>query len=712
MRISDTMTTAQTTPQFRIGTDIGGTFTDLVVLEGGARPLLFKSPTTLHDRSEGVMTALSDAATHFGMPVRDFCERIEYLAHGTTAATNALIERKGAKTALLTTTGFRDTLLIQRSMTSWFGMGTNTGHYSARTNPDPIIPRDQIVEIDERVDYEGSVLIGLDRDAVTRELLALREAGVEAIAVCFLWSFINPEHELAVESILAEVWPEVYLTLSHKVAPVIGEYERTATTVINSYLGPVIRDYASNLENKLRVNGFAGEFSIMDSSGGVMTALDAGRRSVAMLTSGPAGGVLASSDLAKRMSIPNVITSDMGGTSFDVGLIVGNEPLVEAVSESGGYHVSTARIKVEAIGAGGGSIARIDDVGAIVVGPESAGSVPGPACYGRGGTVPTVTDADVVLGMIEPGTFLGGRMALYRDAAEAAIKEHIADPLGLTVIEAAAGIRNVADNQMADLLRKVTVQQGLDPREFTVFAYGGAGPTHAYAFTEAAGISTLVIPPTSTVHSALGTVTSDRYRSLTTTDVYRTPVGDPDPASHIDVERLGRSFADLQARCLADLENDPRAQFTRTAFLKFRKQTQELAIPVPEGKITTESARRIVEDFFAAYERVYGAGTVLRGGGVELRTLRVEGRIPAQRVSEPAKVVTTAATVLSTRTVYFPEVGSLETPVYSGDELGAGVALEGPAMIEYSGTTAVLGPGQSLTVDNDRSLIITIKDNA
>jgi N-methylhydantoinase A len=556
------------------------------------------------------------------------------------------------------------------------------------------------------------VLLPLDRDAVIRELGELRSAGVEAIAVCFLWSFINPAHELAVEAILAETWPEAYVTLSHKVAPVIGEYERTATTVINSYLGPVIRDYASNLEDKLRQNGFAGEFSIMDSSGGVMTAADAGRRSVAMLTSGPAGGVLASADLAKRMSIANVITSDMGGTSFDVGLIVGNEPLVEAVSESGGYHVSTARIKVEAIGAGGGSIARVDDVGAIVVGPESAGSVPGPACYGRGGGLPTVTDADVVLGMIEPGTFLGGRMALYRDAAEAAIKEHIADPLGLTVLEAAAGIRNVADNQMADLLRKVTVQQGLDPREFTVFAYGGAGPTHAYAFTEAAGISTLVIPPTSTVHSALGTVTSDRYRSLTTTDVYWTPVGDPDPASHIDVARLSHSFADLQARCHADLDGDPRAEFSRTVFLKFRKQTHELAVAVPEGEITLESARRIIEDFFAAYERIYGAGTVLRGGGVELRTLRVEGRVPSKRVLDPVEFAATGADVIGTRTVHFPEHGSLDTPVYNGELLGVGIALEGPAMIEYAGTTAVLGPGQSLTVDKDRSLIISIKENS
>jgi N-methylhydantoinase A len=314
--------------------------------------------------------------------------------------------------------------------------------------------------------------------------------------------------------------------------------------------------------------------------------------------------------------------------------------------------------------------------------------------------------------MIEPGTFLGGRMALYRDAAEAAIREHIADPLGMTVLEAAAGIRNVADNQMADLLRKVTVQQGLDPREFSVFAYGGAGPTHAYAFTAAAGISTLVIPPTSTVHSALGTVTSDRYRSLTTTDVYRTPVGDPDPASHIDVERLGRSFAELQARCHADLENDPRARFTRTVFLKFRKQTQELPVAVPDGEITADTARAVIEGFFSAYERVYGAGTVLRGGGVELRTLRVEGRIPAERVLAPAPTGGPTAEPLGERTVYFPEVGSLQTPVFRGDDLAAGFALEGPAMIEYAGTTAVLGPGQSLTVDTDRCLIITIKENA
>ncbi|WP_283134545.1 hydantoinase/oxoprolinase family protein [Rhizohabitans arisaemae] len=706
--------TTDAAERFFVGTDVGGTFTDLVVLQDGRPPRLFKAPTTPHDRSEGVVAALSLAAASYGMDLNAFCGSIVYFAHGTTAATNALIERKGTPTALLTTHGFTDTMLIQRSMTSWVGLGAATGHYSRRRNPAPIVARDRIAGVTERIDATGTEVVALDEQEVRGLLRRLRAEGVQALAVAFLWSFVNGAHETAVERIVAEEWPEAYLTLSHQVAPVIGEYERSATTVVNSYLGPVIRDYVANLEGRLRANGFDGDFSIMDSGGGVMRAEDAARRAASMLTSGPAGGVLASVSLARRLGHTEVITSDMGGTSFDVGLIIGGQPLVERVGEVGDLHLALPRIKVTAIGAGGGSVARVDEAGVLVVGPESAGSVPGPACYGRGGDRPTVTDADVVLGIIDPARFLGGRMPLERSLAEKAILVHVAGPLGLSVEEAAAGIRRVADNQMADLLRKVTVEQGHDPRDFTVYAYGGAGPTHAYAYTEAAGISTLVVPPTSTVHSAYGTVTSDRYRAVQTTDVQRTPPGAPDPAVHLDTARINATLGELTRRCRADLDDDPRVRLTRIAYLKFRRQSHELPLPVPDGEVTAGVLRELIEEFRDAYERVYGAGTALLAAGVELHTLRVEGRVRVTDVTEGAYPGSAdpAESLLGSRQVHFPETGRVATAVYRGDGLGAGAELRGPAILEFPGTTVVIGPGQLLTVDRYSNLVIDCKGDS
>ncbi|WP_165969113.1 hydantoinase/oxoprolinase family protein [Actinomadura sp. KC06] len=701
-------------PRFFVGTDVGGTFTDLVVLRDGRPPRLFKSATTPDDRSEGVVNALRLAAESYGLDLPGFCAAVVYFAHGTTAATNALIERKGAPTALLTTRGFGDTMLIQRSMTSWVGMGARTGHYSRRRNPDPIVERSRIVEITERIDAEGAHVVALDEDEVRAALRRLRDEGVRALAVSFLWSFVNGANEERVAEIIGAEWPEAYATLSHEVAPVIGEYERSATTVVNSYLGPVIRDYVANLEGRLRAAGFTGDFSIMDSGGGVMRAGDAARRAASMLTSGPAGGVLASTALAARLGHRNVITSDMGGTSFDVGLIIDGEPLVERVSEVGELHLALPRIKVTAIGAGGGSLAAVDESGILVVGPESAGSVPGPACYGRGGDRPTVTDADVVLGIIDPARFLGGQMPLDRALAEKAIRVHVADPLGLSVEDAAAGIRKVADNQMADLLRKVTVEQGHDPRDFVVYAYGGAGPTHAYAYTEAAGIATLVVPPTSTVHSAYGAVTSDRYRAVQTTEVHRTPPGAQDPAAHLDAEAISATFDALAAQCRTDLDDDPRVRLSRVAYLKFRRQSHELPLTVPGGPVTTGVLRALIEDFRAAYERIYGAGTALLEAGVEIHTLRVEGRVKITDVREgryPGAADPDAA-LIGERAVHFPETGRIAARVYHGEGLGGGAALHGPAILEFAGTTVVLGPNQSLAVDHHSNLVIDCKGEA
>jgi N-methylhydantoinase A len=694
---------------FSVGTDIGGTFTDMVVIDDQSQVRLFKLPTTPEDRSLGVLNGFRAAAEAYGMSVPEFTAAVDYFAHGTTAATNALIERKGEITGLITTRGTADTLFIQRAMGSWTGIGNTSGHYSRRRNPPSIVMREHIREADERLDFAGDVVVPLDRDAIRSAVRELRAAGVKSMAVCFLWSFVNPVHELAAAEIIKQEWPDVFVTTSSDVAPVIGEYERTATAVVNSYLGPVISRYVELLERRLRESGFGGDFTVMDSAGGVMDAEQAGRRAVEMLTSGPAGGVLASAALARQLGYANVITADMGGTSFDVGLIVDGEPLTVTNSVEGRYHLVVPKIRVTAIGAGGGSIARVDEDGLLVVGPESAGAVPGPACYGKGGSRPTVTDADVVLGVIDPDHFLGGSIKLHRDLAEKAIAEHVAEPLGMTVPQAAAGIRKVADNQMADLVRTVTVQEGFDPRGFALFAYGGAGPTHAYAYAPEAGVDIIVIPYTATVHSAFGAVSSDQYRSVQVSDPQRTPPQIRNPSDHIDLKRVNAQFGELERRCRAELRDDPAVSTSRLLYFRYRRQAHELPIAVPAGPVTPEGFDALVREFHRRYERIYGDGTSLPEGGIEINTFRVEGRIPSPLSDQSSHARTApgllAAARLGERDVTF-DGEPQPTKVYRGEAMPPGAAVEGPAILEYFGTTAVVAPGQRATADADGNVVI------
>lgn len=699
------------TDRYWVGTDVGGTFTDMVVIDATGGVSVSKSPTTPADRSQGVIDAFGLAAEALDTSLDDLVQGTVYFAHGTTAATNALIERKGEKTALLTTRGFGDTLLIQRSMGSWAGLGVASGHYSRRRNPVPIVPRDLIFEIDERVTANGEELVPLNEEQVRHTARKLKGKDVGAIAICFLWSMVRREHEARAAEIVREELPDVFCTFSSEIAPVIGEYERTATTVINAYLGPVIKRYVETLEQRLLSSGFTGEFRVMDSAGGVLTAVEAAERSIGLLMSGPAGGVLASRSLAATHGYANVITADMGGTSFDVGLIVGGEPTIESHSVAGGYHLAAPRVRVTAIGSGGGSVAHVDDDGILAVGPESAGADPGPACYGRGGTRPTVTDADVVLGILDPTHFLGGRIPLDRGLAEEAIRKEVADPLGLDVMEAADGIRNVADHQMADLLRKVTVEQGYDPREFTVFAYGGAGATHAYAFAEAAGIGRVVVPRTATAHSAYGTVSSDRLRVFQMSDPQRTPPGTFEPEKHLDVERVNRTFEELETRCRAAFGGDEGMEVARLLFFRFRRQVHELPIPVPSGTLTESALGELCVLFEQKYEQIYGAGTSLKGAGIEINTFRVEGRVPPPSVEIIGETEAQAASgssveeaLLGTRSVMFG--GSLqEARVYRGEGLSAD--LVGPAILEFPGTTVVVGPTHTAAVRTGE-VVITI----
>jgi N-methylhydantoinase A len=693
-----------------IGTDIGGTFTDLVMLSETGEVTIVKSPTTPSDRTQAVLNALAAAAERQGIDARTLIKQLQYFAHGTTAATNAFIERKGAKTGLLITRGFADTLRIERCMASWAGLADHEiAHFSKRTIPTPIIPLDLIEEIEERIDERGAVIAPLGEAAARDSIRRLTAKGVEAIAITLLWSFRNPLHEQRLAEIVREGAPNVFVTISSELVPILGEYERASTTSINSYLGPVIHRYIDGLEKSIRDYGYDGPISIMESGGGVLPAREAAFQAANLLTSGPAGGVLASQKLGERLGFKNIITSDMGGTSFDVGLIVDGQPILATSREVGRFHVALPAIKVTAIGAGGGSIARVRG-GHLTVGPDSAGAEPGPVCFGRGGTDPTITDADVVLGIIDPNYFLGGEMKLDAGLAEAAIMERIGKPLGYDLHEAAAGIREVANNQMADLLRRVTTRSGYDPRGFAIFAYGGAGPTHAHLYGSIAGISTAVVPTTASGHSALGAVTADRHRSFSVAFGHHAPPRFKNASDHVDVQGMNEGFARLDQLCRAALGED--AQIDHLVTMRFRFQVHEIPVEAPNKQLTPAELDALVERFVERYEQIYGKNTALRGTGVEFNVLRAEAVSPVQKpVLSLLPKRDVAPEPLSNRKVYFYRLGFKETPVYRSENLGPGTVLRGPVIVERPDTTILVGINQSLEVEPYGNFILRLSES-
>lgn len=692
-----------------IGTDIGGTFTDLVYLSDDGDVRIFKALTTPDNRTQGVIDAMTLAAEADGQSLEQLIEQLGYFAHGTTAATNAFIERKGAVTGLLTTRGFEDTLRIQRAMAGWIGLPSHEiSHFSKRHTPTQIIPPELIQGIVERVDYKGDVIVALDEESARKSIRELVKSGVEAIAVCLLWSFRNPTHEKRLLELIEEEAPGMFVTASSSLVPIIGEYERTSTTAINAYLGPVIHRYINGLEAHVRKFGFNGPISIMESGGGVLPASEAAFQAANLMTSGPAGGVLASQKLGELLGYPNVLTADMGGTSFDVGLIVNGQPLLETVREVGRFHVALPSIKVTAIGAGGGSIARVLD-GHLHVGPESAGSTPGPACYGRGGVEPTITDADVVLGIIDAKYFLGGRMKLDVEAAHEAVRKYVADPLGISVEQAAAGIREVANNQMADLLRRVTLRAGYDPRDFVLMAYGGAGATHAHQYAEVAGIGTVVVPSTGPAHSAFGTVTGDRHRSFSLAIGQHAPARFLKASDHIDPALLNDGFQQIEQRGKEALGSD--ATIHRFVGMRFRQQVHEIGIPVPAGTLAATDVDALVDAFEVEYERIYGKNTALRVSGVEFTVVRIEATSPVIR-PKPRKVdgVGRSNKRCDTRKVYFFGNGFVEADIFRSEDVGPGHPISGPAIIERPDTTIVVGPGQVAELEPYGNFIIRINN--
>lgn len=688
-----------------LGVDTGGTFTDLVLMDERGTIATAKAPTTPSALQDGVIAAISQVAEARGETVSQLLAQVRAFGHGTTQATNALIERKGTRTALITTRGFGDSMFIQRLKGFTAGVSTDQlGWYSRRAKPQPIVDRNDVWEVPERVDQGGHVLLPLDEDAVRTSVSEIVEQGIASVAVSFLWSFRNPSHEQRVAEIVQGVaGPEVFLTLSSEVSPVIGEYERTATAVMNSYLGPVIKRYLEKLESELRSLGFDGTFAVLNSVGGVVAAVDAANQAASLLTSGPTGGVIGSLYLAQALGHENVITTDMGGTSFDVGLLIDQRPIVSAVSEVAKYHIALPVIDITAVGAGGGSIATVRN-GLITVGPQSAGAVPGPVCYGRGGTRPTVTDADLILGYLDPDGFLGGKMRLDCDAAVDAINEQIAKPLGVDVATAAAGIRRIVDSQMADTLRELTVKKGHDPRDFTLYAYGGAGPLHCAGFGAELGVRQIVVPATSMVHSAYGALASDVQLSF-----QRSVLSDDGDWDDDGIFRLEAVLVELEDRARRALESNDAAKdfkFVRSFDMRFRRQTHQLIVPLDSERLTTAGVQEAALRFERQYEDTHGRGSAFREAGIEITTVRVDatGRTSKPRLSSHEA---SGPDTRSTQKIYDTEQQRfVDASVRSWPALRAGETVDGPAVLRHPTTTVYVGASQRARVDTYGNLII------
>lgn len=683
---------------YTVAVDIGGTFTDVVVIDNErGRTHAGKSLTTVDDLQQGVIDGLSDAARGVGIEVSELLSRTERMIHATTQSSNAVFSFTGARTAVITTRGFADTLTIMRATGRVAGLSVfERHHYRQTQKPRLLVDERDIFDVVERVDAQGRVVCPLDEDSVLDAVRRIRDGGYEAVAVALVFSHKNPAHEQRIREILEREAPLVYVSVSCEVAPVMGEYERSATAMFNAYVGPVIDRYINRLETTLRDIGLKQKLLIVQANGGVTTT--AQTIPIFTIESGPAAGVVGAAEVAATLGQRNVIATDVGGTTFKVAVIENGRWGHSNDTVLNQYQLRLPMVDLASIGAGGGSIAWVDGR-RLRIGPQSASSSPGPACYGLGGAEPTVTDADLVLGYISPDNFLGGRMALHPEQAVAAIRSRVADPLfGGDVIAAAAGIKQVIDSQMADLIHKCTLERGYDSRNFVMMAYGGAGPVHAASYGEEVGVGEIIIPFHATVHSAYGAARSHIRFSLQTSH----PLVLPQPPNV--VEELFTAMETDGRQKLLDADVPPnRHRFERWVEARYRRQVNNLRIPAP-AVVDDAGMALLAEDFEREYERLFGQGAALRDAGIELVNYGVDavGLVPefsAERAEGggEAKPVTERPTYCPRRRSMIP------TPIYDGTGLAAGTHLEGPVVIEHPGTTIVVLSGQHARIDEYRN---------
>jgi N-methylhydantoinase A len=674
----------------RAGVDVGGTFTDVVWVDDGELHV-DKTPSTPEAPERGVVAGL-EAAADAGLSLGDLVA----LDHGTTVATNAVLEGEWADTALVTTEGFRDVLEIGRQ--------DRPDIYDLRgSTPDPVVPRDRRHEVPGRLDERGDVVEPLDEAALDGVVAAVDETDVEAVAVSLLFAFEDDAHERRVaDHLRADL--DVAVSRSSVVLPEIREYERTLATALNAALVPVLADYVGRLAGSVADLGVPVEPRIMQSGGGTVAASQVRDRPVNTLLSGPAAGVEGAAYVARRRGDDDVVTMDMGGTSCDVSLVIDGDPRVTTETEVGDYPVAVPAVDVHTVGAGGGSVAWLDDGGALRVGPRSAGADPGPICYGRGGTEPTVTDAHLILGRLSPERLLSDALDADVDAVRAGVSEHVADPLDTDVESAAAGILEVANANMERALRVVSVERGHDPRTVSLVAFGGAGPMHAAALAEALGIPRVVVPRAAGVLSALGLLVSDVVYDYGTSRVRRLDAVDPDA--------LAAEFADLEARGRERLAEEgfgaERQAVERTVDLRYAGQTFDLSVPIPGDDVDAATVERLVEQFHARHRERYGHADP--GEPVELVALRLRARGLVEP-PEPGPAVDAGsadAAVREVRPVAFD--GSFrDTRVYDRTRLPAGADFDGPAVVEGPESTVVVHPDQRARVDDDANVVVEVR---
>lgn len=683
----------------RLGVDVGGTFTDLALWDETARRLaVLKVPSVPHDPSEGILAGIRAITARESIPAA----ALGFLAHGTTVATNALLEGKGARTALITTRGFRDLLEIARQR--------RPDLYDLMADkPLPLVPRDRRFEVGERLLADGTVLEKLSLDDVRKALAALvgHASPPEAIAVCFLYSFLDPTHERQAAAEVRERFPTSYLSLSSEVSPEFREYERLSTTVLNAYLGPLISRYVERFGDEVRRLGVLRPAFINQSNGGIMSVATAARHPVRALLSGPSAGVIGAAWVARQAGCESIITFDMGGTSTDVARGERGQAIVGGARVVGGHPVRIPTLEIESVGAGGGSLARVDSGGALKVGPASAGADPGPACYGRGGTGPTVTDANVVLGRLSATHLLDGGMPLRSDLAAAAVAR-LAAELRLSPVEAARGILSVVQTNMLGAIRVVSVRKGYDPRAYTMVAFGGAGPLHAAALAHDLGIPQVLVPPAPGILCAIGLLVEPLRLDLVRTGVQRL-----DALTAGEVERR---FAEMEVEATSwlDQEDVPSARrgLARAFDMRYLGQNFELTIAPPSAGPAVDLVA-LRQAFFREHERVYGyaaADEPVQVVAVRLTALGEPEPLALPRLPTAAQPEPDRARV-GERAVYFDETeGFVTTPIYRRERLLAGHRIAGPAVIEQMDSTTVILPGQDALVDAHGNLLIRTVD--
>ncbi len=682
----------------RVSVDIGGTFTDMVVTDPEGNVAMYKSPSTPGQLGQGVMDCFRKAAKERRLPLDDLLKSVDTLIHGTTATTNALLTRTGAKTGILTTEGFRDIIELRR------GMRVGVSPYNLKVAfPRPLVSRDHIIGIKERVRFDGTVIEPLDEEAVKAAALKLAEEAIEAVAVCFLFSHLNPAHERRAAELCRELLPDAYVTTSSDILPAAREFERFNTTVVGAYGGPAFSAYIDKLDDELQRSGFGGKLVLIQSNGGIQDKATAKRNPVSTLLSGPAAGPSAGVFLGGSYS-DNIISVDMGGTSFEAALIRNGEILLTTETWLSEQRLAAKLVDVHSIGAGGGSIAWVDPLGLLRVGPQSAGSVPGPACYGKGGTEATVTDANVVLGYISPDYFLGGEITLDPERAARAIDQKVGKPLGLSTADAAFAIYDVVNESMADALNERCTKRGFDPREFLLVSAGGAGGLHAAVIAHKARIRDVMIPRFAPAYCSFGMQLPDYSHDYVRSYTARIEDVDADKVEALFGEMEREGAATLAATGIAP----EKMSFVRSIDMRYMGQFHEVNVPFPAGALDAAALAGLAQAFHAHHDARYSFSLPERQVEILYLRLRAVGATAKIRLKEVDKADGDALARKGTRQAYFGSaLGWQAVDVYDGGALKGGTTVAGPALIEEPTTTILVPHGTTCRIDALGNFLLT-----